>query len=134
MRMLLDTHIAIWAIADSRDLPQRAREAILNAENDVFVSDVSAWEVAVKSVAHPDVLPCDVEQFLSKCKESGYRFLPISHEAILAYAGLDCDKAGASHKDPFDRMLIAQAKSSNMLFITHDAALAAYGEPFVSVV
>ena len=134
MRILVDTHIAIWAIADSPDLPLRAREIILDAANDVFVSDVSAWEVAVKAVARPGVLPCDAEQFLLKCEESGYRFLPLAHEAILAYAGLDYDRVGTAHKDPFDRLLIAQAKSSSMVFITHDAALAVYGEPFVLVV
>ena len=92
MKVLLDTHIAIWALSDSRELPQRARE------------------------------------------ESGYRFLPITHQAILAYTELDHGKAGFSHKDPFDRLLIAQAKSSGMLFITHDAMLDVYGEPVVAIV
>ena len=134
MKILVDTHIAIWAIADSPELPQRARDEIGNAANDIYVSDASVWEVAVKSVARPGVLPCDAKQFLAKCEESGYLFLPISHQAILAYAGLDYDKVGSFHKDPFDRLLIAQAKSSNMLFITHDVALAAYGELVVAVV
>ena len=88
----------------------------------------------MKSAVRPGVLPCDAGQFLAKCEESGYFFLPISHEAILACAGLDYDKVGASHKDPFDRLLIAQAKSAGMLFITHDAVLAAYGEPVVAIV
>ena len=88
----------------------------------------------MKSVARPGALPCDVGQFLQKCGQSGYRFLPISHEAILAYAELDYDKVGLSRKDPFDRLLIAQAKSFGMLLLTHDAALAAYGEPLVAIV
>ena len=134
MDILLDTHIAIWALLDSPDLPASARSLVADADNEIYVSDVSAWEVAVKKVARPSSIPCDAERFLDKCEEAGYRFLPLSHAALIAYGRLDYSKAADAHKDPFDRMLVAQSKCSNMLLITHDRSLTLYGEPLVSVV
>ena len=116
------------------ELSPAARNIILDSSNEVFVSDVSVWEIAVKSVAKPGAMPFSASGFAEACEESGYRFLPISRDAILAYEGLDYEAVGNAHRDPFDRLLIAQAKTSNMLFLTHDAILGLYGEPLVSIV
>ena len=134
MKLLLDTHIAIWAIADMPDLSASARNLVLDSGNEVYVSDVSAWEVAVKSVARPGSIPFGSAEFIDGCAASGYRFLPLSHDAIVAYEGLDYGRVGDAHRDPFDRLLIAQSKAANMLFLTHDNILALYGEPLVTVV
>ena len=134
VRMLLDTHIAIWAIAGAPELPVAARRALLSSGNDVYVSDVSAWEVAVKSIARPGALPFSSAEFVDACAASGYRFLPLSREAILAYEGLDYQAVGSARRDPFDRILIAQSKVAGMLFLTHDDLLKLYGEPHVVVV
>lgn len=134
MNVLMDTHIVIWALADAPALSPRAREIILNGDNEVYVSDASVWEIAVKSVARPGILPFGSCDFIEACKDAKYSFLPITHDAIVAYENLDCNAADGVHKDPFDRLLIAQAKASNMLFLTHDKVLRIYGEPLVSVV
>ncbi len=134
MKVLLDTHIAIWAIADAPALPATARKLILDGSNEVFVSDISAWEIAIKSVARPGSIPFNSGEFVEACAESGYRFLPISREAIIAYERLDYKAVGDAHRDPFDRLLIAQSKTSDMLFVTHDDVLRLYGEPRVVVV
>lgn len=134
MDILLDTPIALWAFDDSPKLPSRARELILDADNRVFVSDVSAWEIATKHVAHPDKVPFGAQRFVDCCAESGYLSLPMTMEAVMAYEGLDIEKAEGVHKDPFDRMLIAQSKAAKMLLLTHDRSLGLYGEPLVAIV
>lgn len=134
MKVLLDTHIAIWAIADAPVLPAAARKLILDGSNEIYVSDLSAWEIAIKSVARPGSIPFTSGEFVGACEESGYRFLPVSREAVIAYEGLDYEAVGDAHRDPFDRLLIAQSKTANMLFVTHDGVLKLYGEPQVIVV
>lgn len=134
MKVLLDTHIAIWAIADAPALPAAARKAILDGRNELYVSDISAWEIAIKSVARPGSIPFGSREFMEGCEESGYRFLPVSRDAIAAYEELDYEAVGGAHRDPFDRLLLAQSKTSSMLFLTHDEALKLYGEPHVIVV
>lgn len=134
MNVLLDTHIAIWALAESPKLPVRAVEIIEDPENRLFVSDVSLWEVAMKHTARPRNFLLTAELFLDRCKEAGYRILPLTSEAILACERLDTSAADGIHKDPFDRMLIAQAKSGRLLFLTHDRLLSLYREPLVAVV
>lgn len=134
MDVLLDTHIAVWALSNAPALSAAAKNVILNGANEIFVSDISCWEVAVKRVAKPDAVPFGARDFIQACIEAGYRWLAVSHDAIAAYEELDYDAVGNAHRDPFDRLLIAQAKTSGMLFLTHDRVLGLYGEPTVSIV
>lgn len=134
MKVLLDTHIAIWAIADMPELSTAARNTILNSGNEIYVSDISAWEVAVKTIARPGSVPFSASGFMNACELSGYRFLPISHDAIATYETLNYAQVDDRHKGPFDRLLIAQAKTTNMLFLTHDEVLRLYKEPLVVIV
>ena len=134
VKVLLDTHIAIWAIAGAASLPETARKIILDRDNEIYVSDISAWEIAIKSVARPGSIPFASGDFIEACEKSGYRFLPVLREAIVSYEELDYEAVGNAHRDPFDRLLIAQAKTSDMLFLTHDDVLRLYGEPHVIIV
>ncbi|MBQ9000689.1 MAG: type II toxin-antitoxin system VapC family toxin [Eggerthellaceae bacterium] len=134
MDILLDTHVALWALDDSPLLSKQARELILDGGNRVFVSDVSAWEIATKHVSHPDKMPSGAARFIGLCREAGYLNLPLSPEAVVAYENLDIERAASVHKDPYDRMLIAQSKVAKMLFLTHDKTLSLYGEPLVCIV
>lgn len=134
MKVLLDTHIAIWAIADAPALPPAAKRVILDSGNEIYVSDISIWEIAIKSAAKPNTLPFNSAEFAEACIASGYRFLPVVRDALVAYENLNYEAISNAHKDPFDRLLLAQSKQSGMLFLTHDGVLQLYNEPQVLIV
>ena len=134
MNVLIDTHIALWFLDGSPALSARARELVEDPGNRVFVSDVSMWEVAIKHVKRPDVMPRSCADFVELCDRVGFESLPVSRDVILEYERLDTRKAEGVHRDPFDRMLIAQAKAKNMLLLTHDKSFRLYDEPLVCVV
>ena len=131
MKLLLDTHIALWAISDSKRLSGDIRTLLENEDNAVYYSVASVWEVAIKRKIHPDQMPMDEEVFVSLCEESGLERLDIRLPHIFALKGLTRQEAAPRHNDPFDRILIAQAKTEEMTMITHDSLLAGYGEECV---
>lgn len=131
--VLLDTHFVLWfAQGDSR-LPEEVRALVEDPGNGVFASEVSVLEIAIKHAKNPAAMPYSGEDFVRLCEEGGLDLRPLTLEAILAYGSLDFDKVGDLHKDPFDRLLIAQSKSEALAFATHDRLLALYGEPLVFV-
>ncbi|WP_019594001.1 type II toxin-antitoxin system VapC family toxin [Thioalkalivibrio sp. ALM2T] len=124
MHLLLDTHLLLWAAADSPRLPSEARELILNPEHQLAYSAASLWEVAIKRglgrsdfVVEPTVLRREL-------REHGYTELPIDGAHALALSHLP-----VIHKDPFDRILIAQAESEGYLLLTSDTRIAQYPGP-----
>ncbi len=131
MKLLLDTHILIWALADDAKLPQKAREFISDETNELYVSVVSIWEIVIKHMLHPKEFPYSGKSFCDACMRAGYETLSVKAGHVLAVEGLRRDEKAPSHKDPFDRLLIAQAKTEGMLLLTHDELLAAYGEQCV---
>ena len=131
MRVLLDTHIALWALLDSEKLPEQARAFLKNDDSLATFSIVSAWEVAIKHTSHPDKMPISGGEFWNYCMKAGYLPLSLFEEHIHALETLHRAESAPPHKDPFDRMLIAQAKAENMLFLTHDSLLTHYNEPCV---
>lgn len=122
MNILLDTHIALWAITDSPRLSASAKTQILNTQNSIWVSVVSLWEIAIKHSLGKGEMPIDAQQALSYFRASGYQILPIYAEHTLTIAELP-----KHHQDPFDRLLIAQAMTEPMRLMTHDAHIAKYG-------
>jgi len=120
MRLLLDTHIFLWAVTGSVSLKVKTRKTIEAAEA-VFVSAASIWEIAVKTRlgkidADPDVLVAAID-------ESGFIELPVRAAHAARVAALP-----PLHADPFDRLLIAQAITEPLRMLTADAGLRAYGE------
>lgn len=118
-RVLLDTHLLLWAVAEPRKLPPGARRRI--EEADVFVSAASLWEVSIKAALGK--LAADPAELLAEIEPAGFTLLPITGEHAAAVA-----KLPAVHADPFDRMLVAQAKTEPLLLLTNDAVLAGYGD------
>ena len=118
-RILLDTHLLLWALAEPRKLPPGARGRIEGAE--VFVSAASLWEVSIKSALGK--LSADPAELLAEIEPAGFSLLPVTGEHAAAVARLP-----ALHADPFDRMLIAQAKTEPLLLLTNDDLLAGYGD------
>ena len=125
MKVLLDTHIALWAVEGSAKLGERARALIADGENDVFVSVVSVWEIAIK---HPlqrgsaNDMPISGSTAADLFERAGYAVLPVSVAHATAM-----DTLPRLHGDPFDRMLVAQAITEPMHLLTRDARLQAYG-------
>lgn len=126
MKILLDTHIIIWLFEDSPKLPQRARELVLQAGNEIYYSTLSLWEIEVKRLARPDKMPLTAREVSDFCKRSGYRLLNLKEDSIYRLGELSRPESEPPHKDPFDKMLICQAVSENMCLLTHDALINGY--------
>ena len=128
MRILLDTHVLLWSMTDDARIPEHIRTVIGNAGNDIFFSLASVWEVAIKHTSKPEVMPISEEFFMNCCLQSGFTLLPIEAKHIIAIKSLHRENNAPSHKDPFDKLLISQAKTESMTFITHDKLLPYYNE------
>lgn len=120
MRLLLDTHIFLWAVAGSRLLKPKARRVIESADA-VYVSAASIWEVAIK--ARLGKIDADLEDLVAAIEASGFLELPIRSSHAAGVARLEMH-----HSDPFDRLLIAQAVAEPLKLLTADAALVQYSE------
>lgn len=96
-----------------------------------YLSAVSIWEVMPKHQVHPDKMVIDAPTFERDCEEAGFRILPLETGHIFEAANLPTDGV---HKDPLDRMLLAQARYENFSFVTHDRAFAAYHDRHVVLV
>lgn len=128
MKLLLDTHIALLAIADSPRLPARARALILDPGNEVVVSAASVWEIAIKHALGRGDMPLSGAQALEYFSQAGYEWLPVLPEHAAAIGKLQ-----AHHADPFDRLLVAQALTEPLRLVTHDAVLARYSDTVILI-
>lgn len=127
MRLLLDTHAFLWAIAEEERLSQRVRDLLQDLNNDVLVSLASIWEIAIKAgLGHLDV-PDDLEGFIAKqLSRTGIAMLPIEFRHVVGVRDLPMH-----HRDPFDRLLIAQSRIERIPIISVDARFNAYGVDIV---
>lgn len=123
MILLLDTHIALWALTDDAKLSRGARDLIMDSGNRVFYSVASMWEVAIKRALEPERIPLSGTEFLHFCEQAGYEGLPIRERHVAALGTL-----ADVHADPFDRILVSQARAESMILLTHDDLLSAYGQ------
>ena len=119
MRLLLDTHALLWALGDPEQLDAQARQAIVDPENVAAVSAASAWEIAIKRALRKLEAPADLASALAA---SRFQQVAISVEHALAAGSLP-----NHHGDPFDRMLIAQARIEGFTVVTRDARFELYG-------
>ncbi len=123
MRLLLDTHALLWWLAEDSSLPASARRAIANKNNTVVVSAASAWEIATKvrlgRLEAAADLTSDLPGYLAQERFEG---LPVSIEH-----GIRAGSLPGSHKDPFDRMLIAQAQAESLTIVSNEAVFDGYG-------
>lgn len=122
MQALLDTHIFLWLMSDSKKLKRQAKRFITEADA-VFISAASIWEVSIKvALKRLAVNPADLVDAIT---QAGLVELPITAKHAAKVATLP---TYPNHNDPFDRMLVAQALTEPLLLITDDALLAAYGD------
>ena len=128
MNLLLDTHVALWAIVDSPKLTEKARELIQSPKTAVWIRAASVWEIAIKHALARGDMPVASQDAVRYFRESGYRFLAVEAEHAVAVEGLP-----AHHNDPFDRILVAQALIEPMRLMTHDALVARYSDTIIKV-
>ena len=122
MRILLDTCTFLWLSGGGRELPARAAAAFRSPENDVFLSAVSSWEIAVKYASGRLPLPEPPDRLVpAECDRLGVVALPFDEESALHIT-----KLPAIHQDPFDRMLVSQALVHGLTILTPDDVLARY--------
>lgn len=132
MRILLDTHILIWLHTDRSLLSHKALDILQTAGNDFFYSSLNIWEAELKNSKKSSVCPISGKELLDLSIRSGMICLAIKPEHTLLLSTLRyAEDAPKPHKDPFDKMLICQAKAENMKLMTHDALLPHYNEPCV---
>ncbi|MCO5083229.1 MAG: type II toxin-antitoxin system VapC family toxin [Rhizobiaceae bacterium] len=122
MRLLLDTHIAIWTLTEPKRIPELLMEMISDAENIVAVSVVAIWEIAIKHrLRRPDSPPFSGYEAIGHFETAGFNLLSVTpaHAAFV-------ERLPMLHGDPFDRLMLAQAILENMQFVTYDRHLSRY--------
>jgi PIN domain nuclease of toxin-antitoxin system len=124
MKLLLDTHLLLWAAFSPERLPAEARALIESPANELVFSAASLWEIAIKSGLGRDDFQVDARLLRRGLLDNGYSELPIGSEHVVAVTGLP-----PIHKDPFDRLLVAQAMVEGITLLTADALVAAYPGP-----
>jgi PIN domain nuclease of toxin-antitoxin system len=123
MRLLLDTHTLLWWLSEDSSLPVSARKLIANKNTDVLVSAASAWEIATKVCLGKLPIALDLAHDFSAYLERE-RFETL---AVSAEHGIRAGLLPGPHKDPFDRMLIAQALADNLAIVSNDVVFDGYG-------
>lgn len=124
MKLLLDTHLLLWAAGAPERLSAAARALIEAPDNELLFSAASLWEIAIKSDLGRDDFQVDARLLRRGLLDNGYIELPISSHHAVAVTGLP-----AIHKDPFDRLLVAQAMTEGITLLTADALVAQYPGP-----
>ena len=125
MKLLLDTHVLLWWLAASPTLPNQARNLIAAPTNAIFISAVSLWEIWLKVSLDKLRVPADFEERLA---DQAFENLPLMAAHTRAVAQLPWH-----HRDPFDRMLLAQARVADLMLVTADDVMAVYGEAVLLV-
>jgi PIN domain nuclease of toxin-antitoxin system len=121
MRLLLDTHVLLWALTDDPELSENVRSSIVYRKNEVFVSTASIWEISIKEAIGKLKTTENLLEFIAQAR---FIVLPImANHAQLA------GRLPMHHRDPFDRMLVAQAILDGLILVTKDGQLSAYQVP-----
>ncbi len=124
MNLLLDTHVLLWWLDDPTTLlSEQALTGIRDSDNQIIVSVVSAWEVAIKKALNKLEAPEDLKEMIV---DSGFELMPVDYEHAWQVKDLPLH-----HRDPFDRLLVSQAKVESLTFVTRDSWLKAYNVPIL---
>ena len=127
MLILLDTHALLWFLSDSPRLPDHIRDLLLRQDSQLFFSSVSVLEIAIKHSLKPESMPCAADAVHADAVASG-----IVESPFLSRHAQEVGNLPWLHRDPFDRMLIAQAKVEGMSLLSHDGDVIRYGGGIIS--
>jgi len=128
VKLLLDTHILLWSAGQPEKLSDEARSLLLDETNELFFSSASIWEIVIKRGMGRDDFRVDPSRLRVQLVINGYEEVCVSSDHALAV-----DALPALHKDPFDRILIAQARTEGMLLLTSDSQVSLYGDGIMTV-
>jgi PIN domain nuclease of toxin-antitoxin system len=128
MKLLLDTHLLLWAAGEPRRLPKQARILIDNPDNELLFSAASLWEVVIKRGLGRKDFAVDARLLRRGLLDNGYSELPIVSDHVVAI-----DSLPPIHKDPFDRILVAQATVEGVTLLTNDSLVSQYPGPIRTV-
>ena len=118
MKYLLDTHTFLWSILDTKQLPKKVKSEIKNKNNEIFVSSISLWEIAIKiRLKKLELRGIKMEELKDLLEEMDFMTIAMTAEDSVGY----CNLAEETHKDPFDRMLIWQCINRNLTIISKDS-------------
>ena len=135
MNILLDTHILLWVLTEDDRLPAGVMEMTKNTGNSIFFSSISMWKIAIKRLVHPDkITDLTLQELIALSERSNMNELPLRSNHTYFLETLKRHDDAPPHKAPFDRILIAQAKAENMIFLTHDDTLTFYNEDCIMYV
>ena len=128
MQILLDTHYLIWYLLNDARITDEIDEIISNPDNSIYYSTASLWEIDIKHKKHPDLVPYTSKEIADSCLEADIENLPIFNKHIYQLNDLKMHNKSYKHNDPFDLLLLAQAKRSGLNLITSDISFKYYNE------
>jgi PIN domain nuclease of toxin-antitoxin system len=132
MKYLLDTHTLIWSAQDTKKLSKKAQNIIIDSSNEIYVSTVSFWEIALKtSINKFSFRDLDINDFPELSKKMGFKIIELDERASITFHKLPKKE---NHKDPFDRMLIWQAITNSFVLISKDNSMKQYKEIGLSLI
>ena len=124
MKILLDTHVLVWALSSPEKIKPKVQDLLVDTDNIVFVSIASLWELQIKKSLNKISLPDD---FISQLQENGFELLDINYKHIVKL-----DELPLIHRDPFDRMLVAQTIHENLSLVTNDLEIMKYNVKIIT--
>jgi len=124
MKILLDTHVLVWALSSPERIKPKVQDLLVDTDNIVFVSIASLWELQIKKSLNKISLPDD---FISQLQENGFELLDINYKHIAKL-----DELPLIHRDPFDRMLVAQTIHENLSLVTNDLEIMKYNVKIIT--
>ena len=134
MNFLLDTHLLLWLFNDDYRLSDKVKSLMQNPYYTFYYSTVSVWEVAIKHAKNPKNMNTSGALFIQYCEQAGFKKLELDDRHVIALETLRLKENAAEHKDPFDKILLSQAKADGLTFVTHDDKFSIFDEPNVYLV
>ena len=128
MKYLLDTHILMWMLTGDEQIGKEVKELIMDQDNQIYYSAVSPWEIEIKHLKYPEQISVSGEEFNGFCEQAGFIALPIAGKYVGELKNIRQIDSSLKHNDPFDKMLLAQARYENMVLITHDRKFKNYDD------
>lgn len=132
MKYLLDTHIILWALAGEEYTSKRVQEIIEDRNNEIYYSSISSWEIEIKHLKQKEFLLTG-EQLTFLCEQNGLINIPVKTNHVVELKNI-LPINDIKHNDPFDKMLLAQAITENMIFVTHDKKFEYYNNKNILIV